>query len=51
MAQSRNMADSGLDVIVGLEKVVTLETAIEHDMPVMTVEAASRSGCYPYTHS
>jgi ketol-acid reductoisomerase len=43
MAQSRNMADSGLDVIVGLRKGGdSWETAIEHDMPVMTVEAASK---------
>jgi len=43
MAQSRNMSESGLDVIVGLRKGGdSWETAIEHDMPVMTVEEASK---------
>lgn len=43
MAQSRNMAESGLDIIVGLRKDGdSWETAIEHDMPVMTVEEASK---------
>ena len=43
MAQSRNMAESGLDVIVGLRKGGdSWETAIDHDMTVMTVEEASK---------
>lgn len=43
MAQSRNMADSGLDVIVGLRKGGnSWEAAIDDDMPVETVEAASK---------
>ena len=43
MAQSRNMLESGLDVIVGLRKGGgSWEAAIEHDVPVMTVEEASK---------
>lgn len=43
MAQARNMAESGLDVVVGLRKGGnSWQIAIEHDMTVMTVEEAAK---------
>ncbi|MCC7550483.1 MAG: ketol-acid reductoisomerase [Methanobacterium sp.] len=43
MAQARNMAESGLNVIVGLRKGGnSWQTAIDHGMTVMTVEEASK---------